>query len=160
VENSNFTERHLFPNEVDVDLDVLHATVLNWIGRHVYGTHVVAIDYRRCFHREVQVLEELAQPAALDDNMSHRAIFGLSTRLRHGGLPLRRPRNQIVTQEDTEPRCGATGVGAAGPICIRVSGDGAGIRDTNVKTKVQGALDVPKNAPHKSKMRFPRCMHI
>jgi hypothetical protein len=79
MENSNFAESHLFLNEVDVDLDVLRATVLNWIGRHVYATHIVAVDYRRCFHREVQVLEELAQPATLGDNMSHRSIFSLST---------------------------------------------------------------------------------
>jgi hypothetical protein len=70
---------YVLKDEVDVDLDVLRATVLNWIGRHVYGTHVVAVDYRRCFHREVQVLEELAQPAALGDNMSHRSISDLIT---------------------------------------------------------------------------------
>jgi hypothetical protein len=39
--------------------------VLNWIGRHVYGTDIVAVDYRRCLHWKVQVLKELAQLAAL-----------------------------------------------------------------------------------------------
>jgi hypothetical protein len=68
--------------------------------------------------------------------MSYRSVFSLSTRARNGGLVLGRPRNQVVTQENIEPGCGAPGVGAADPVCIRVDSDGARIRDTNMKTVV------------------------
>jgi hypothetical protein len=89
---------------VDVYLNVLRATMLDGIGRHVNSTYVVTIDNCGGLHQKVQVLEKLAQPAAFSDNVGHRTIFDLSTGSRNGGLALGGTRDQVVAQEDTEAR--------------------------------------------------------
>jgi hypothetical protein len=47
VENTNVAERHLLPDEVDVDLDMLRATMLDWIRSHVDRTDIVTEDNGR-----------------------------------------------------------------------------------------------------------------
>jgi hypothetical protein len=44
MKNPDLSKRHLLANEVNVDLDVLHASVVNRVGRHVDGTYVVTVD--------------------------------------------------------------------------------------------------------------------
>jgi hypothetical protein len=92
--------------------------------------------------------------------MSHRSVFSFSTQARNGGLAHGRPRYQVVTQENTELGCGAPGVEAVGPVCIRVGGDGARIRDANMKTIVYGTLDIAKYPLDQSKMGFPWRVHV
>jgi hypothetical protein len=43
----NVAERHLLPDEVDVDLDMLRATMLDWIRSHVDRTNIVTEDNGR-----------------------------------------------------------------------------------------------------------------
>jgi RNase adaptor protein for sRNA GlmZ degradation len=88
MKDTNLSKGHLFLDKVDVYLNVLHATMLDGIGRHVNSTYVITIDNSGCLHRKVQILEKLAQPAAFSDNMGHRSIFCLSTRLRNFGVAL------------------------------------------------------------------------
>ena len=45
LENAKLTDRHLLPNEVDVDFDVFRAPVMDWIARHVHAGDVVAVGY-------------------------------------------------------------------------------------------------------------------
>jgi hypothetical protein len=44
MENPNLTKGHLFTDEVNVDLDVLHSLAMDGVGRHVDCTDVVAED--------------------------------------------------------------------------------------------------------------------
>jgi hypothetical protein len=118
MENSDLSKSHLLSNKMDVNLDVLRATMLNWIGHHVNGAHIVTIDKRGRPHQKMQVLKELAGPIALGNNMCHRSIFNLSTRSRHSGLSLGRPRYEVVAQENAIVRCGSSGVRAASPVSI------------------------------------------
>jgi hypothetical protein len=46
VEDPNLPESHLLAYEVNVDLDVLRAPVLNRVCCHVDSTHIVTIDSR------------------------------------------------------------------------------------------------------------------
>jgi hypothetical protein len=46
VKNSNATEGNLLMNEVDVQLNVLGALMMNGVGGEVDGRHVVAEDHR------------------------------------------------------------------------------------------------------------------
>jgi hypothetical protein len=44
MENLNLTKGHLFANEVNADLDVLHSLVVDGVGCHVDGADIVAED--------------------------------------------------------------------------------------------------------------------
>jgi hypothetical protein len=118
MENSDLSKSHLLSNKMGVNLDVLHAAMLNWIGQHVNGAHIVRIDNRGHPHQKIHVLKELAEPAALGNNMCHRLIFSLSTGLRHDGLSLGRPRYEVVAQENAIAGCGLSNVRAASPVSI------------------------------------------
>lgn len=48
MKNPYLTERRLFPNKVDVDLDMLSAPVLNRIGSHVDSADIVTEDDGGC----------------------------------------------------------------------------------------------------------------
>lgn len=44
MQDANLSQRHLFMDEMDIDLDVLGATVLDRVGRHADNADVVAVD--------------------------------------------------------------------------------------------------------------------
>ena len=71
MKNSELPQGDLLTNEVDVNLDVLRATMMDWVGGHIDSTHIVAVDYRGERNRDVQLLEELTQTAALSHSVSH-----------------------------------------------------------------------------------------
>jgi hypothetical protein len=44
VQDVDITDGNVLPNEVEVDLDMLHTLVLNGVGGEVDGADVVTID--------------------------------------------------------------------------------------------------------------------
>jgi hypothetical protein len=44
VQDANITIGNTFPDEVEVDLDMLHTLVLNGVGGEVDGANVVIVD--------------------------------------------------------------------------------------------------------------------
>jgi hypothetical protein len=44
MEDLELSQGHLFADEVNVNLEVLHATMMDGVGGHVDRTDVVAID--------------------------------------------------------------------------------------------------------------------
>ena len=44
MQDPNFAKGHPLANEVDVYLDVLGTAMLNRVGRHVDGGHIVTVD--------------------------------------------------------------------------------------------------------------------
>jgi hypothetical protein len=46
MKNPKLSQGHLLTNEVNVDLDMLRASVVNRVRRHVDGTHIVTKDNR------------------------------------------------------------------------------------------------------------------
>jgi hypothetical protein len=46
MKNSKLPQGDLFTDEVDVNLDVLRATMMDWVGGHIDNTHIVVVDYR------------------------------------------------------------------------------------------------------------------
>jgi hypothetical protein len=91
----------MLANEVDVNLNVLGVAMLHWIGQHVDGRDVVAVD--KCSHgeRTMELLKKLTKPAALSHRMSDGSVLGFSTGAQDGGLTLGRPRDQTVAVVDT-----------------------------------------------------------
>jgi len=60
VENTDFPQGDLLTDEVDVDLDMLGATMMDRVGGHIDRADVVAIDNGRNNNRNVKFLEKLA----------------------------------------------------------------------------------------------------
>jgi hypothetical protein len=44
VQNANFPNDDLVTDEVEINLNMFRALMLNWVGRQVNGTDIVAID--------------------------------------------------------------------------------------------------------------------
>jgi hypothetical protein len=57
VQDMDITDGHAFPHKVEVDLNMLHALVLNGIGGEVDGTDVVAVDEGALCQRSVVLLK-------------------------------------------------------------------------------------------------------
>jgi hypothetical protein len=53
----DITDGHTFPHKVEVDLNMLHALVLNGVGREVDGVDVVAVDKGALHQWSVELLK-------------------------------------------------------------------------------------------------------
>jgi len=60
MENVDITSNNSFADEVEVDLDVLGALMLNGVGGHVHGADVVAVDQDGAAKQSMEFLEELS----------------------------------------------------------------------------------------------------
>ena len=59
MQDPNVAESHLLTHEVNVELDVLRATMMNGVGGEVDGGDVVAVDNSSLGHAKVQLLKKL-----------------------------------------------------------------------------------------------------
>jgi hypothetical protein len=57
VQNANLPNGDLVTYEVEINLNMLHALMLNWVGRQVDNTDIVTIDKCAVRHRGVQFHE-------------------------------------------------------------------------------------------------------
>jgi hypothetical protein len=57
VQDTDITDGHVFPHKVEVDLNMLHALVLNGVGGEVDGADVVAVDECALCQRSVDLLK-------------------------------------------------------------------------------------------------------
>ena len=71
MKNPNLTERHLLTNEVDVDLDVLRAAMLDRVTSHVNSTDVITEDNGCGRKRTMKLKNKPSKPAALSHDMCH-----------------------------------------------------------------------------------------
>lgn len=74
-------ESDLLVDEVDVDLDVLLATITEKAGCHVNGANIVAVDNCHNTNRDMKLLKKMPKLTTLGDNMGHINIV-----LLHSGL--------------------------------------------------------------------------
>jgi hypothetical protein len=66
-------------DEVEVNLNMLRALILNRVGGHVDGADVVTIYQCGTVKSSTKLLKELTQPCRLGDSVSHCAILSFST---------------------------------------------------------------------------------
>ena len=78
MKNLDVSQCDSLPDEVEIDLDVLGALMLNWITGHIDGTDVVTVDQCSSTKRCVQLKKKLAQPSRLSDCISNGAILSVS----------------------------------------------------------------------------------
>jgi hypothetical protein len=88
VKNSNVTESNLPTNKVDVQLDVLCATMMNGVGGEVDSGDIVAEDDGGLVNRIGKHGEKLTKPSALSNCIGHSMILSLSARPGDDGLAL------------------------------------------------------------------------
>jgi len=102
MENTDFPQGDLLADKVDVDLDMLGATMMDRVGGHIDRADVVVVDNGRNSNRDMKLLEKLAQPTTLCDDVGDGSVLRFSTREGDCGLALGGPRHQVVAEEDTE----------------------------------------------------------
>ena len=64
---------------VKIDLNMLCALVLNWVGGEVDSVDIVAVDPVVGRQRAVELLQELAQPACLSYDVGDDHVLGFCT---------------------------------------------------------------------------------
>jgi hypothetical protein len=57
MQDVDFIDGHAFPHKVEVNLDMLHALLLNGVGGEVDGTGVVAVDEGALPQQSVDLLK-------------------------------------------------------------------------------------------------------
>ena len=120
MQHSNLSQRNLVTDEVDINLNMLRATVMNRIDHHIDGTDVVTIDDDHRSNRDVKFLEKLVQPATLGDSMGDGAILSLRAGAGNCSLAFGRPGDKVVTEVDAVAGGGASRVGATSPVGVGV----------------------------------------
>jgi hypothetical protein len=99
VQDADITDGNAFPDEVEVDLDMLCALVLNGVGGEVDGADIVAVDKSALRQRSMELLEELSEPTSFSYAVGHSAILSLDARAGDDVLALGGPRYEIITEK-------------------------------------------------------------
>jgi hypothetical protein len=79
MQDAEITNSNTLTDEVEVNLNMLRALMLNRVGGHVDCADIVTIYQCGTVKRSTKFLEELAQPCRFDDLISHCAILSFST---------------------------------------------------------------------------------
>ena len=120
MKNADAPKSHLLSHEVNVELNMLRATMMNGVGREVDCRDIVTVDNGGLRDVKEQLLEKQPKPQALGDGIGHSTILSLSTGAGYRGLSFRRPRYKRGTQVDAVAGSEATGVRAANSIGVTV----------------------------------------
>lgn len=118
MKNADVTGGNALPNEVQIDLDVLGALMLDGVGGHVDGADVVTVDKSSAAQRDVQLQEKLSKSGDLCNSIGDCSVLGLGTGARDCSLSLGRPRHQVVPQVDCISGGGLPCIRTTGPIGI------------------------------------------
>jgi hypothetical protein len=70
----------VFPDEVEVDLDMPCTLVLNGVGGEVDGADVIVVDESALRQQSMELLEELSEPTSFSHVVGHGMILSLSAR--------------------------------------------------------------------------------
>jgi hypothetical protein len=84
------SQSHLL-DKLYVNLDVLGASVMNWIGCRVHNTDIIIIDNGHTSKRDVKLIDKLPEPTTLGHNMGDITLLCLSSGVGDNGLSLGRP---------------------------------------------------------------------
>jgi hypothetical protein len=84
VKNPNITNLYLVADEVNINLDIFCAPMLNWVNRQVNSKNVITVHNSRPVEWAMQFLQKITNPATLGNHVSNRTILGFCTRPGHG----------------------------------------------------------------------------
>jgi hypothetical protein len=108
----------------------------------------------------MNLLEQLSQPNDFSNAVCNSPIFSLGAGPGDGGLPLGRPGDQAVPEENCIAGGGATGVRAASPISVSVHTKLCWGCAGDDQSMTERALEIAKNPFGSNKMNFTRGMHM
>jgi hypothetical protein len=120
VQGADITDGNAFRDEVEVDLDMLCALVLNEVDGEVDGADVVAVDESALRQRSMELLKEPPEPTSFSYAVGHVAILSLGARAGDDVLALGGPGDKIVTEKHSVARGGPTCIRATHLVRIRV----------------------------------------
>jgi hypothetical protein len=112
VQDADITDGNMFPNEVEVDLDMLYTLVLNGVAGEVDSANIITVDESALWQRSIELLEELSEPTSFSHAVGHGVILSLGVGSRDDVLMLGGPGDEVVAKEHN--------VAWGGPVCIRV----------------------------------------
>jgi hypothetical protein len=78
MQHAEITNGNTLADEVEVNLNMLRALMLNRVGGHVEGADVITIHQSGTVKRSTKLLEELVQPCRFGDPVSHCVILCFS----------------------------------------------------------------------------------
>ena len=85
------TKSYLFANKMDINLNVLGASMMNRVGREVDRRNIVTVDNRGLVNRRQELMQKLTKPGTLGDDVGNGAVLRFSTGAGDNGLSLGRP---------------------------------------------------------------------
>ena len=89
MKNSNISDGDTLADEVEIDLDMLRALMLDGVGGEVDGPDIVAVDECTPGQRAVKLLKKLMEPVRLRHTVGNGTVLRLSTRAGDDVLALR-----------------------------------------------------------------------
>jgi hypothetical protein len=96
MQNADMADGNAFPHEVEINLDVLGALVLDGVGGHVDGADVVAIDQRCAARRSMKLEEKLSEPRGLRNAVGHGAVLGFGAGAGLLTVKIRQPSHEFT----------------------------------------------------------------
>ena len=75
MQDPGFTKCHAITDEVQIDLNMFSALMLNGIARKIRGTDVITIDYCGTPRRMLELIEEVTEPTCLGNTISHATVL-------------------------------------------------------------------------------------
>jgi len=118
MHDADFTNGNTLPHEVEIDLNVLGALMLNWITGHIDGADVVIVDQCSSTKRCVLLKKKLVQPSRLSDCISNDAILSFGTGSGYSTLTLGGLGDEVIAEEHCIARCGFASVRTTSPVSI------------------------------------------
>jgi hypothetical protein len=96
MEDADLTDGDLLSNKIKINLHMLGMLILNGVGGEVHGADIIAVD--KCALRRwgLELVEQLTQQSDFSQAVCNVTILGISAGAGDDGMPLGRPRNQVV----------------------------------------------------------------
>lgn len=88
MQNSNITNSNTITDELEIDLNMLDALMLDWIAGYINCTNVITVDQSGTMQRIVKLLKELVQPGGFGNSICHGMVLSFRTGLRYSVLAL------------------------------------------------------------------------
>jgi hypothetical protein len=110
----------MFPDEVEVDLDMLATLVLNGVDGEVDDADVVTVDESALWQWSMEFLEELPEPRSFGHTVGHDMILSLIARAGDDVLAFGGSGDKVVAEEHRISRGGPACIRATRPVRIRV----------------------------------------
>jgi hypothetical protein len=160
MENPHTLDGEPLANEVEVELNMLRALMLNGGGGEIHGANVVTIYKGAPQQWNMQLLEQLMKPQCLNNAISHSTVLVLVAGVGDDWLPLQGPGDEVVAKEHGESESGPACVGIATPASIGVDDKVGGHGPMKNKDEDGGASEVTQDPLHSGEMWLLWCVHM